>query len=266
MNAIKLYGSYLKQSVKSQLEYRASMVLQLIGQFLATIVEFTGVWALFTRFGNLKGWTLEEVAFCYGLAHCIFALFDLIFRGFDVVGDLVRSGQFDRLLLRPRSLVLQLLGHEISLRRFGRFAQGLLIFLWALKHLPLDWTVGKILLLGYTLPCGILFFGGLYILQSSLAIKSVQSLEFMNVLTYGGVQSIQYPLSIYTRFFRRFFTFVIPLGCVTYYPSLIILGKSDSLISWSGFGWISPLAGVVFFSLSFLFWNRAVKWYVSTGS
>lgn len=266
MDALKLYGRYAAQSIKSQMEYRASLFMQLFGQFLITAIEFTGVWALFTRFGNLKGWTLEEVAFCYGLVNSIFALYDLLFRGFDVVGDLVRSGQLDRCLLRPRSLVLQLLGHEICIRRLGRLIQGLMVLFWAMSRLPLHWTVGKVLLLIYTLPCGVLFFGALSIIQGSLAIKAVQSLEFMNVLTYGGVQTVQFPLSIYTRFFQRFFTFVIPLGCITYFPSLILLDKSDSLMAWSGFGWVSPLGGVLFFALSFLFWRQALRWYVSTGS
>jgi len=266
MDAIKLYRCYAAQSIQSQMEYRASLFLQLIGQFLITAIEFTGLWALFYRFGNLKTWTLEEAAFCYGLVNSIFAFYDLLFRGFEIVGDLVRSGQLDRCLLRPRSLLLQLLGHEISLRRLGRLFQGLIVLGWALSRLDLHWTAGKVLLLVYTVPCGVLFFGGLSIIQGSLAVKSVQSLEFMNILTYGGVQTAQFPLSIYNRFFQRFFTFVIPLGCITYYPSLILLGKSDSLMAWSGFGWVSPLGGVLFFALSFLFWRRALRWYVSTGS
>ena len=155
--SLHLYGAYLVQSIKSQLEYRASVFMQMAGQFFINIIEFTGIWALFSRFGNLKGWTLEEVAFCYGLVNTIFALFDFFFRGFDIVGNLIRSGQFDRYLLRPRSLILQLLGYELTLRRLGRLAQGVVIFIWALSRLNISWSFGKILLLSYTIPCGILF-------------------------------------------------------------------------------------------------------------
>ena len=37
---------------------------------------------------------------------------------------MVASGDFDRLLVRPRSTVLQLLGQELALRRLGRLVQG----------------------------------------------------------------------------------------------------------------------------------------------
>ncbi|MDC7223775.1 MAG: ABC-2 family transporter protein [Spirochaetales bacterium] len=266
MDWIKLYGSYAAQSIKAQLEYRASLIMQIVGQFLVNIIEFSALWALFTRFGNLDGWTLEEAAFCYGLVGTIFSLADFFTRGFDIVGKLVQSGEFDRYLLRPRSLLLQLFGYELSLRRIGRLSQGLLILLWAISRLSVHWTAGKILLLLYTLPCGVAFFTSFLIIQASLSIKSVQSLEFMNVLTYGGVQTAQYPLSVYTDFFRRFFTFVVPLGCVTYYPVLVILDRTDSLLGWARFGWISPLGGPLFLLLSLLLFRRAIGWYVSTGS
>lgn len=261
-----MYGAYAAQSVKSQLEYRASALFQIVGQFLINIIEFTALWTLFDRFGNLNGWTLPEAAFCYGLVGTIFGAADFFSRGFDMAGNLIRTGEFDRFLLRPRSLVLQMFGYEVTLRRFGRMGQGLLILIWALSQLQLDWTVGKILLLLYTIPCGMVFFISLIIIQASLSVKSVQSLEFMNVLTYGGVQTAQYPLSVYTDFFRRFFTFVVPLGCVTYYPSLIILGKTDSLMDWIGFGWFSPVAGPFFFLLALWLFRRSLRWYMSTGS
>lgn len=266
MNSLQLYGAYVSQSIRSQLEYRASVIMQILGQFLINVIEYGALWALFARFGNLQGWTLAEAAFCYGLVNTIFALCNFFTRGFDMVGKLVRTGEFDRYLLRPRSLVLQLFGYEVTLRRVGRLIQGVLILIWSLFRLNLEWTLGKIFLLGYTIPCGMAFFAAVLIVQASLSVKSVQALEFMNILTYGGVQAMQYPLSIYTDFFRRFFTFVIPLGCVTYYPTLIILGRQDDLIGWAWMGWVSPLAGLVFFTLSLMFWQRAVKWYVSTGS
>ncbi len=35
----------------------------------------------------------------------------------------------------------------------------------------------------------------------------------------------QYPLATYARWYRRVLTFVVPLGCVAYYPALRILGR-----------------------------------------
>ena len=51
----------------------------------------------------------------------------------------------------------------------------------------------------------------------------------MNLLTYGGVQAAQFPLGIYEKWFRNFLIFVVPIGCVAYFPVLAILGKPDPL-------------------------------------
>ena len=41
---------------------------------------------------------------------------------------------------------------------------------------------------------------------------------------YGGAEMISYPMHIFPLELRRFFTYVVPLGCVSYFPALAILG------------------------------------------
>ena len=43
----------------------------------------------------------------------------------------------------------------------------------------------------------------------------------------GGVAAGEYPLDIYARWFRQFLTFIVPIGCVSYYPVLAILHRPD---------------------------------------
>ena len=49
-------------------------------------------------------------------------------------------------------------------------------------------------------------------LQATLAFWTTETLEIVNTVSYGGVETAQYPLSIYRPWFRHFFTFVVPLG------------------------------------------------------
>ncbi len=57
-----------------------------------------------------------------------FAFTDALARGFDLFGaQFIKTGNFDRLLLRPRSTVLQLAGHEFTLFRVGRLLQGSIV-------------------------------------------------------------------------------------------------------------------------------------------
>ena len=266
-NALALYGRYLAMSVRAQLQYRAAFAMAAFGQFLVSGIEFIGVWALFDRFGSLQGWTFAEAAFFYGVVNCTFALADTLVTGFDRFGtDYVKTGDFDRLLLRPRSTVLQLAGAELALRRIGRLTQGLVVLGWASWALGVDWGFAQAGLLALTIAGGIAFFFALFVLQATLCFWTTETLEMMNVLTYGGVESSQYPMSIYQATFRRFFTFVVPLGCVSYFPIVAIIGADDPLGSGRVFQVLAPLAGFAFLGAALGAWRFGVSRYTSTGN
>jgi ABC-2 type transport system permease protein len=73
-------------------------------------------------------------------------------------------------------------------------------------------------------------------------------------------------MSIYNRWFRQIFTFIIPLATINYFPAHAILGRSDPLGSTALLQWLSPLAGVVFLIVSLQVWRVGVRHYASTGS
>lgn len=254
-------------SLRGQLRYPASALLLALGQLLATGIEVVAIWALFDRFGAVQGWRLGEVALFYALVHVMFALADALGRGFDVLGtEFLRTGAFDRLLLRPRPLALQLMAHELRLSRFGRLAQALAVLAYASVAAPIDWTPAAVALALFCVAGGVALFLGILVLQGTLAFWTVESLEIANVFTYGGVEAGQYPMAIYARWFRRLLTFGVPLACVAYYPGLAILGRSDPLGAPAWLGWVSPLAGFAFLALAFGAWRAGLRRYASTGS
>ncbi len=263
---MRLYARYASISMRGQMQYRASFVMETIGQFGALGTEFIGILVLFGRFGTLEGWSLAEVAFLYGLVHLGFAFADTFCRGFDSFGITVRLGDFDRLLLRPRSTALQLAGQEIVLRRLGRLMLALGVIIWATAALDVDWTAAKAALTVLTVLCGAALFAGILILHATLAFWTTETLEMTNIVTHGGVETTQFPLSIYRPWFRGIFTFVFPLGAVSYFPALAILGRPDPLGSPLWFQYAAPLIGFLFLLVCLRVWEFGVRRYMSTGS
>ena len=265
-NAINLYFRYIGVSFRSQMQYRASFVMQTTGQFFVGALDFVSIWILFDRFGTLKGWTLPEVALFYGIISVAFATSDAMSRGFDAFGRMVKSGDFDRILVRPRSTVLQLAGEELTLKRIGRLLQGLAVLLWAAHALDVQWSLLRIMLTIGAIIGGACLFYGILVVQATIAFWTVESLEVMNTLTYGGKETGMYPLVIYRKWFRRFFTFIVPLACVNYYPTLAVLGRADPLGTSVYFQCVAPIMGVLFLAGALQFWKVGVRHYRSTGS
>ena len=265
MHALRLYARYAGANVRAQMQYPASFAMQAAAHFLVTAIEFVGIAALFARFGQLRGWTLPEVGLLYGIIGVAFALSEGVARGFDVFGQQVRTGDFDRVLLRPRSAALQVLGQELQLMRVGRLAQATAVLAWSAATLGVAWSPARIALVVAAVLGGACLFGGLWVLQATLCFWTVESIEMVNCATYGGVEAGQFPLTVYKPWFRAVLTFVLPLATINWFPVHALLGRADAPAApWVG--WLSPLAGIAFLLASLLTWRLGVRRYTSTGT
>jgi ABC-2 type transport system permease protein len=258
---LSLYLKYLSILFKSQMQYRTSFWLLMAGQFFIPFSIFAGLYFLFERFGQIKGWSFFEVALCFAVIHMAFSLSECFARGFDQFSSMVVRGEFDRVLVRPRTTFIQVLGSKFEFSRFGRLLQSAIVLAWALGNLPIQWTPAKIITLTLMIASGVLIFTGIYILQATMCFWTVQGLEVANIFTDGGREMAQYPLNIYQKWVARFFTYVIPFGTVNYLPLMYLLGENNDL-----YYMMLPALGSLFILPCLLFWQFGVRHYRSTGS
>ncbi|TCP22689.1 ABC-2 type transport system permease protein [Scopulibacillus darangshiensis] len=200
---------------------------------------------------------------CFAVIHMAFSISECFARGFDSFSTLVASGDFDRLLVRPRSTVVQVLGSKFEFTRIGRLLQSMIVLVWVLLNLPIEWDIFKCVTLILMIVSGVFIFTGIFILAATFCFWTIQAIEVANIFTDGGREMAQYPLNIYQKWVARFFTFVIPFGCANYLPLMYLLGKTDG----NGiFYMLTPLAGIVFILPCMLIWKAGVRHYRSTGS
>jgi ABC-2 type transport system permease protein len=158
------------------------------------------------------------------------------------------------------------MAHEFRISRVGRFAQGLVVLLIGAHAIGLEWSAGSVAMALWAGASGVALFFALVVLQGAMSFWTIESLEVVNVVTYGGVQAAQFPLSLYSGWLRGALTYVVPIACVAYFPILLILGKADPLGAPPWFGAVAPLAGFAFLGLAFVVWGFGVRHYTSTGS
>jgi ABC-2 type transport system permease protein len=262
------YRHLLSVQVRSQMQYRASFLIDIFATGLITILEFASIALIFDRFGDFQGWSLGEVAFLYGLVETAFGFMDMIFSGFDPqnFGRNVRLGTFDQLLLRPINITIQVIGSKLVLRRLGKILLGLAIFIWALTLTEIHWTIGKIIYLPFVLFGMVAFFGGLFIIGATITFWTIESIEAVNVFTYGGQMMISFPMHIYQTWLRQLFTFVVPAIFLNYYPALYFLDKPDPYLYPTLTQFIAPLVGLLVLVVALAFWQFGLRYYQSTGT
>jgi len=265
----RLYRRLVGAQVRSQMQYRVSFIVDFVGQFAGNIIDFATVLVFFTRAPTIGGWTLGEVGLLYGLSSISFACADMLASGFDyqVFGaTMVRLGGFDQVLVRPVHPFLQVLASQFVVRRIGRILQGVVILGVALALLDVPWTPGQIGFMFVTIAGGVLFFMGLFIFGSGVSFWTVESLEAMNIVTYGGQFMTSYPMHIFQDWIRSIFMFVIPMAFVNYYPALWLLAKPDPLGGPTWLAFAAPLVCLLVFVAGVRMWWFGVQHYQSTGS
>lgn len=261
VSGLKLYFHYLSVIFRSAMQYKASFWMMAAGQFLVSFSVFLGVYFMFQRFSNVKGFTYSEVLLCFSIMLLEFTLAEIWARGFDTFPSMIRQGTFDRVLLRPRSEVLQVLGSKFELVRIGKVLQAVVMFIYGVTHVEVNWTAAKILTVVFMLAGGVGLFTGIFLIYAALSFFTLEGLEFMNLFTDGAREYGKYPFGVYGRHLLRITTFVIPYALVQYYPLLYLLERKDSPAYI-----FLPLLALWFLIPSYALWRFGVRKYKSSGS
>lgn len=260
VSGFTVYKHYFVIHLKSVMQYKKSFFMTMTGQFLTAFSVFLGMFFMFERFHSIKGFTYEEVLLCFGILVMSFSLAESIARGFDTFSGIVRKGTFDRIMVRPRNEILQVLGSKIEFSKIGRISQALVILIYVVTHIEIKWTIIKGLVLLAMLIGGMTIFVGLFLLYAAVCFFTLEGLEFFNIFTDGAKEFGEYPFNIYGKRILQFCTFGIPYALVQYYPLLYLLDEGKW---WYGF---LPIVACLFIVPCYIVWRIGVRHYQSSGS
>lgn len=259
--SIRLYIHYISIIVKSMMQYKTSFLLTAIGQFLISFNVFLGIFFMFQRFSKVQDFTYNEVLLCFSIILMEFSIAEMFARGFDTFSGTVKSGDFDRVLVRPQNEIIQIMGSAFELTRIGRMLQAIVMFTYGILKCEVLWDYKKIFTIVFMLIGGTCVFSGLFLIYAALCFFTLDGLEFINVFTDGAREFGKYPIGIYGKKMLLFTTFCIPYALIQYYPLLYILEKRTDL-----FLIFLPLAACLFLIPAMLLWKFGVKHYKSSGS
>lgn len=261
MNQLQLYGHFLAIHVKSAMQHKTSFFLLMTGQFLISLNVFLGVYFMMKRFHQVNGFTYPQVLLCFSLSLMAFTLAETFFRGFDTFHQMIGNGEFDRILVRPRGSIFQVLCSRIELTRLGRLLQSAVMLVWAVPGSGVDWEPLKILLAILMVLCGAVIFMGIYLVYAGTCFFTLEGLEIFNILTDGAREYGKYPVGVYGKTVLTLCTYLVPFALFQYYPFLYLIGQTHDLKVML----LPPLA-CLFLAPCLLVWKTGLSRYRSTGS
>ena len=256
-----LYLRFLSMHLRAQMQYKGSFALVMLSQFVMSLSAAAGIYFLYLQFGEIEGFAFPEIVLCFAIMLMAFSLAECFFRGLDTFAGFLRRAEFDRMLCRPCGALYQVLCATMQIHRLGSLLQGVLMLAYAMPASGVQWTPARIGTLAGMVLGGASLFCALFLLYAAICFFTTEGMEFFNIFTDGGREFGRYPFSIYGKHVLRFFTYIVPLACVQYYPLCYILGRAPSP-AWA----LTPLAAQLFWLPAALVWRLGIRRYRSTGS
>lgn len=263
--SIALYRRLVGSRIRSQSHYRFSFALSIVGNGVLTALDILNIVVFFHHIDRLGGWTLPEVAFLYGTSYVGHRIGDMLIGQIEQLPIYIREGTFDSFLIRPLGALFQVATSEFSLRHLGGVTQGLIVFGWAIATVTVDWSPARVVMVGVMMVVSLVMFMAIWVITNSIAFWFVDTREIANSFTYGGNFVSQYPMHIFGAWMRRFFTVVIPIAFINYFPALYVLDK-PVLFGAPAFRFLSPVVAVVTVLAARAVWRAGLRRYQGTGS
>lgn len=258
---IYLYFEFLKQNVKTMLEYKSDFV---IGVFSTLLTQFYGiffVWVIFENIKQLHGWTFYEITFVYGLLTLAKGLDMFFFDNLHALGfEYVKEGKFDIFMVRPISPLFQLIASHTQQDGIGLLILGSIVVSKSIAELKISFGTLDIFLLIIFVICGAAIISAINLIFSTTGFKTINSHIIMS-----SVNSFQefafYPIAIYPKFIGFVLTWIFPYAFASFYPADFFLNKQYGVLSV-----LTPVIAIILWIIALKVWDFGLKKYESTGS
>jgi ABC-2 type transport system permease protein len=256
-----LFKAFFIYSLQGKLEYRFDFfinILRSVGWLFVGVFSFQ---VLYAQTAVIGGWTKAEAMSLFGIFVIITQLW-YIFLAPNLLGfsDMVRTGEFDFLLMKPISTQFIVSLKEVYIYSFSNFLLGVgIVFYYGAQ-------VAKTVNL-FTIAISVLLIGnGLIILYSIMLALVTLSFWIINFSSFWHVYEVltegaRYPVTFFKNPLRFLFTFIIPLSVIFTIPAEFLVKET----SW----WViivAFLVGVLCFYLSSKFFYFGVRHYNSASS
>jgi ABC-2 type transport system permease protein len=249
-----------RASVLGSLQYRAEFFFDAVRSVFDAAWTLVPLLVVFGARATIAGWNVNEAL----LVTAWFTLLKALLEGImtpSLVSTIeqIRRGTFDFVLVKPVDAQLWASVGKIEISSASDLVVGAAmgtVALVRLHHLP---TIAQGCTAALLTLSGIAILYALNVLALSVAffVARIDNLAYLLAALFDAAR---WPAGIFSGGMRVFFTFVLPLGLMTTYPPLALLGRLDGRSVFVALG-VAALALVV----ARLVWLRSLAAYRSGG-
>jgi ABC-2 type transport system permease protein len=180
--------------------------------------------------------------------------------------EMVRDGEFDRVLLRPVNPFLQLVTRRFSLMSLGDALLGVGALIIFSRQAPVDWDAVKIAYLLLAVIGGSLIETGIATFFCGLSFVATSTFSLRIFADSSITQFSGYPLTMFGRPAFYAFCTAFPMAFISFLPATVLLDRTGDVPLPTWLTTASPLAGALVMAVGYGFFSKMMPRYTSPGS
>src|SRR5512142_3320186 len=245
----RLYWYFLVQRFKILMEYRVNFLIGASSTFFLQGSAILAIWVVMRQIPSLNGWSFDEVILIYGLVTLSKSINHMFADNLWTIGQqYIRTGGFDRFLVRPIDPLFHLLADRFCHDGIGNFLVGLALVIKSTTSLGIQWTPLNVLYLVIAVLSGGAIFIALNLITATSAFWIMDSIPVTQII-FNTHEFCKYPLTIYHQGIRVLLTWLIPYGFASFYPASYLLGRDVGMFAWMG-----PVVAVILLLTGYRVW------------
>lgn len=257
----RMFWTSLRASLATSMQYRVDFLIDGLLSLWWMVWTLVPLWIVFRGRGQVAGWSAEE-------ALVVVAWFTLL-RGFldgainpslQAIVEGIRTGALDYTLLKPADAQFLVSTARFQPWKIVDILAAFAIVVLAFSRLGRAPAPEHVAVTALLLGSAALVIYSMWILVICAAFWVVR-LDNLSYLFNSIFDLARWPLQIFRGAWLLIFTFVIPLGLMTTYPAMAILGRLESRTAAFAVG-----GAVLFALLARATWKRAIGRYTSASS
>ncbi|MDR0986319.1 MAG: ABC-2 family transporter protein, partial [Ruminococcus sp.] len=216
---MNLYLKYLKTISKSWFQYRFDAVLRSSTVFLREAAGIITIYLTLLTFDSIGGWNLYELMFLFSFLFLTYGILVMFCTGLRDFQGIVYSGDLDRFLMRPRSVLFQVVAANADMfAAVGHGGLGVVLLILSANRVNIVWSAVNIFYLFVTVISGVIIQASIFLFVAALSFWVIKTDNLLNAVFYNPRKFAGYPINIFPRWIQDILIFVLPFAFVNYFP------------------------------------------------
>lgn len=258
---LKIYSMITAQYIKSRMQFKVDFIVSSVGILFANVAGLLSFWVIFKSISTLEGLSYYELLFIYSFSILALSPLQIFFDNIWSIWSHLINGTFIKYYLKPLNTMFYFLTEVFDLKGLSQFVFGIVLFVYSSQKLNIEWSFLQLVLLVISILSASLVIISLMTLAASTGFWVTNPFSVLS-LVFKFKDFARYPVTIFNNFFKFFFTFIMPIGFIAFYPSQLFLESNRTTI----LAYCAPFVGVALFAIASFVWNRGIKNYSGTGS